>query len=139
MKIYFAGSIRGGRSYIKFYKNIIQYLNRYGTVLTEHIAQNDITNTGETLLNDNQIFNRDISWLRSSDLFISEVSSPSLGVGYEIGMAEQYNIPILCLYKEQSTFSLSAMVSGNQNILCKNYTNWVDIKMHIDSFINIYN
>ena len=138
MKIYFAGSIRGGRIYIKFYKDIIQYLNTYGTVLTEHIGQNDITNTGETLLNDNQIFNRDISWLRSSDLLISEVSSPSLGVGYEIGLAEQYNIPILCLYKEQSTFSLSAMVSGNQNILCKNYTNLVDIKIHIDSFINIY-
>ena len=62
MKIYFAGSIRGGRIYIKFYKDIIQYLNTYGTVLTEHIGQNDITNTGETLLNDNQIFNRDISY-----------------------------------------------------------------------------
>ena len=90
------------------------------------------------MINDNQIFNRDISWLRESDLFIAEVSSPSLGVGYEIGLAEQYNIPILCLYKEKSTFSLSAMVSGNQNILCKNYTNLVDIKIHIDSFINIY-
>ena len=138
MKIYFAGSIRGGRSCVKLYKYIIKHLKTHGRVLTEHLAQDDITNIGEISIKDSQIFNRDIFWLRSSDLFIAEVSSPSLGVGYEIGLAEQYKIPILCLYKEQSIFSLSAMVSGNQNILCKNYTNFVDIKMYIDSFINIH-
>lgn len=36
-KIYFAGSIRGGREDAALYQRIIQYINRTDVVLTEHI------------------------------------------------------------------------------------------------------
>lgn len=36
-KIYFAGSIRGGRVDAALYQRIIQYINRTDVVLTEHI------------------------------------------------------------------------------------------------------
>lgn len=36
-KIYFAGSIRGGREDAALYQRIIQYINKTEVVLTEHI------------------------------------------------------------------------------------------------------
>ena len=38
MRIYFAGSIRGGRADVQLYIKVIKQLQRYGTVLTEHVA-----------------------------------------------------------------------------------------------------
>ena len=61
MKIYFAASIRGGRDDLGIYQQIIQELNRYGTVLTEHIGTKNLTSAGEKDLTDAQIFSRDVS------------------------------------------------------------------------------
>ena len=38
LRIYFAGSIRGGRDDVQLYMKIIRLLQGYGTVLTEHVA-----------------------------------------------------------------------------------------------------
>ena len=38
LRIYFAGSIRGGRDDVQLYVKIIQLLQMYGAVLTEHMA-----------------------------------------------------------------------------------------------------
>ena len=42
MKIYFAGSIRGGRDEEENYLKIIKHLAKYGDVLTEHVGLKDI-------------------------------------------------------------------------------------------------
>ena len=39
--------------------------------------------------------------IEKSDLFIAEVSRPSLGLGIEIGRAEMNNKRILCIYDEK--------------------------------------
>lgn len=39
--------------------------------------------------------------IEQSDLFIAEVSRPSLGLGIEIGRAEMKNKRILCIYDEK--------------------------------------
>ena len=38
LRIYFAGSIRGGRGDAQLYMKIVKILQNYGTVLTEHVA-----------------------------------------------------------------------------------------------------
>ena len=38
LRIYFAGSIRGGRDDVQLYLKIIRLLQEHGTVLTEHVA-----------------------------------------------------------------------------------------------------
>ena len=48
MKIYFAGSIRGGRGDKVFYDKIISLLKAYGTVLTEHVGDQSLNPRGET-------------------------------------------------------------------------------------------
>ena len=44
--IYFAGSIRGGRTDAELYGRIINHLQRYGTVLTEHVGDPNLKEEG---------------------------------------------------------------------------------------------
>ena len=46
LRIYFAGSIRGGREDVQLYMKIIKILQRYGTVLTEHVADPKLEECG---------------------------------------------------------------------------------------------
>ncbi len=46
LKIYFAGSICGGRDDQPLYVRIIEHLKTYGTVLTEQIGRPDLTAAG---------------------------------------------------------------------------------------------
>ena len=45
----------------------------------------------------------------------AEVTQPSLGVGYEIALAESFGKRIICLFKRKSC-NLSAMIKGNRNL-----------------------
>ena len=40
-KIYFCGSISGGRDDAELYAKIIKYLQSYGQVLTEHVGDSE--------------------------------------------------------------------------------------------------
>ena len=83
-------------------------------MLTEHVGSSELTTIGETNRSDREIFMRDMEWLQSADLVIAEVTTPSLGVGYELGIAEKVKIPVLCLYRPIKGKRLSAMISGNE-------------------------
>lgn len=114
MKIYFAGSIRGGRQDADLYRNIITELQKYGEVLTEHVGSKTLTPQGEEEKTEDYIYRRDIEWLTSADIVIAEVTQPSLGVGYELAFAEKKNIRVVCLFRTTSENHLSAMVRGNK-------------------------
>ncbi|WP_319371328.1 nucleoside 2-deoxyribosyltransferase [uncultured Ilyobacter sp.] len=116
IKIYFAGSIRGGREDMEIYSNLIDFLGNYGTVLTEHVGHKNVEETVEVDKSDFAIYDQDIAWLRECDLLVAEVSHPSIGVGYEIGVAESLGKKILCLYNEEAPKRLSAMLAGNDKI-----------------------
>ena len=135
MKIYFAGAIRGGREDAQLYEKLIAYLNEKGQVLTEHIGSTDLNREGETSSKDEEIYNRDIKWLQSADIVVAEVTTPSLGVGYELGIAEKLNIPVLCLYRPDQRNRLSAMISGNAIFTCREYTVFIEVQKWIDDFI----
>ena len=135
MKIYFAGAIRGGREDAQLYEKLIAYLKEKGQVLTEHIGSTDLSWEGETSSKDEEIYNRDIKWLQSTDIVVAEVTTPSLGVGYELGIAEKLNIPVLCLYRPDEGNRLSAMVSGNAIFICREYTVFIEAQKWIDDFI----
>mgnify|MGYP003828413371 CR=1 FL=1 len=134
MKIYFAGSIRGGRGDKELYYEFINHLAKYGQVLTEHIGDKNLTECGESVLSDENIYNRDMSWIEESDAVIAEVSTPSIGVGYEIGIAEGLNKNTLCLFRNQQDKKLSAMISGNRKIKIATYENVEDAISKIDNF-----
>ena len=135
MRIYFAGSIRGGRDDAGFYLKIIEYLKNFGEVLTEHVGDNSLTASGESVMDDISIHERDMNWLIDSDIIVAEVSNPSLGVGYEIGRAIEYNKKILCLYRKKDKKRLSAMISGSSKLTCIEYIALSDLKILIDQYL----
>ncbi|KAM6922354.1 5-hydroxymethyl-dUMP N-hydrolase isoform 2-T2 [Lycodopsis pacificus] len=91
MKVYFCGSIRGGRDDVHIYRRIVQKLQSYGSVLTEHVGSTEI----------------------SERVVVAEVTNPSLGVGYELGRAVAMETKnILCLFRPSSGRRLSAMIRG---------------------------
>lgn len=128
MKIYFAGSIRGGRDDKDLYLSIIEELRKYGTVLTEHVSNKNLTDQGENEFTVEYIFERDVSWLKECDIVVAEVTTPSLGVGYEVGLAESMNKKIICFYRKLEGKSLSAMISGNKSIILYEYKTINDIE-----------
>lgn len=120
MKIYFAGAIRAGRTDAELYAKIIALLKEHGEVLTEHVANANLTTRGEEL-SEEQIFNRDASWLASSDVIVAEVTQPSLGVGFELFLGHTLGKPTLCLYREQEGKRLSAIITGNKSLTVRKY------------------
>ena len=137
MKIYFAGSIRGGRDDADLYNKIIKHLQQYGEVLTEHVGSKSISDYGETQNNDQQIYRRDLEWLNSADTVVAEVTNPSLGVGFELAKATVHNKKILCLYKIQNNKRLSAMIAGCPDVKVQKYSTLKDAKKTIDNFFKL--
>lgn len=122
LKIYFAGAIRGGRDDAELYATLIQRLKKYGRILTEHVGSDTLLQE-EHFLSEEEIFIRDMQWMAEADLVIAEVTTPSLGVGYELAVAEKLKIPTFCLFRERNGFTLSAMIKGNPFFDVINYTN----------------
>lgn len=132
MKIYFAASIRGGRQDVDVYVQLINYLANFGNVLTEHIGDKNLAETGEKDLSDIEIHDRDMMWLNSSDIIVAEVTTPSLGVGYEIARAFEAGKQVVCLYRNQEGKRLSAMLTGNKKLEIFNYNNLEEAKSILD-------
>ncbi|XP_038073755.1 uncharacterized protein LOC119741888 isoform X2 [Patiria miniata] len=112
-KIYFCGSIRGGRQDVGLYAKIIKTLSGYGTVLTEHVGDGELDKNEN--LDDKGIHDRDIDWLKESDAVVAEVTQPSMGVGYELGRANAMGKKILCLFRPESGKLMSGLVQGADN------------------------
>ena len=115
MKIYFAGSIRGGRQDKDIYAEIIKHLSALGVVLTEHVGYDGNITQINKQKSQQEIFTQDVNWLSEADVIVAEVTTPSLGVGYEIGVAEKLGKKIICLHR-QDIESVSAMIAGNPNV-----------------------
>ena len=111
-KIYFAGSIRGGRDFADLYRKMIEHMQMTAIVLTEHIGQANLNLKEKGRISDAEIYNQDTAWLRESDMIVAECSNPSLGVGYELAYAESRRIPCHIFYNKNKT-QLSAMLTGN--------------------------
>ena len=132
MRIYFAGSIRGGRDDWSLYKQIIGLLSNYGEVLTEHIGNSELSITGEDIP-DREIYDRDLAWLKSCDCLVAEVTRPSLGVGYEIGKATEWGKQVLCVYRESVTPKLSAMIAGSESVALHSYEDVEELRIFFEA------
>ena len=117
-KVYFCGSMRGGRQDAEVYEKILQCIRERAIVLTEHVGDMAL-DAGCT---DREIFQRDMELLQECDLVVAECTVPSLGVGYELSEADRLGKPVLVLFRKDSGRELSCMVSGNPNFSLVYYT-----------------
>ena len=131
-KIYFAGSIRGGRADAALYKRIITYIQQElgCKVLTEHVG--DLSLSENNI--DQAIYLQDTGWLKESDIVIAECTTPSLGVGYELAFAEKLNKPVHIFYNSERT-RLSAMLTGNSFFHIHPYISEEEIYPILDSIL----
>ncbi|MCK5671283.1 nucleoside 2-deoxyribosyltransferase, partial [Candidatus Bathyarchaeota archaeon] len=112
MRVYFAGSIRGEEPDRDWFQELIRHISKTDRVLTEHSF--DFSYEDEIKKDDHEIWETDINWLQGADAVIGEITAPSLGVGYEIGKAEEWGKPILLLYRETPDKKTSAMLNGSK-------------------------
>ena len=134
-KIYFAGSIRGGRDDAQLYTELISYIkSKNAIVLTEHIGDNNLLKQ-EKNLTDKEIYTRDIEWLKECDLVIAECTKPSLGVGYELAFAEKLNKSVNVIYRNKEC-KLSAMILGDEYFKIFKYETKEEAFKIIDNILN---
>ena len=138
-KVYFAGSIRGGREDAALYRRIIEYIQKTDIVLTEHVGDLSLSkHEGSTPKGfsdgekDVAIYLQDTGWLKESDIVVAECTTPSLGVGYELAYAEKLGKPVHIFYDSTRT-TLSAMLTGDKYFDIHPYKTEEEIYPVIDS------
>lgn len=142
-KIYFAGSITGGRDDAPIYAEIINHLKNHGIVLTEHFGNDTTLDWHEKSLSHEEIHDRDLAWLEEANIIIAEVTQISMGVGYELGRIAERNSRlskndkkhILCLHRPNSNKKLSSMIAGCKGIKLATYDTIEEAKKIIDNFL----
>ena len=113
MNIYFACSITGGREFEPVYQAITAALLADGHIIpTAHLADSGVFAL-EAMVSPGAVYERDIAWIKSCEVLIAEVSTPSHGVGFEVAYALSIGKPVLCLY--QAGRPISKMLSGNSH------------------------
>lgn len=135
MKIYFACSISGGRADEKIYQKMVKLIQSLGIeVPTAHIAETGIEEV-DALQPAQEIYQRDVDWIDQSDLLIAEVSTPSHGVGYEIGYALDQGKPVLCLHNQAAV--VSKMITGNPHpsLTVSAYQDWLDADAQLRGYL----
>jgi nucleoside 2-deoxyribosyltransferase len=135
MNIYFSASVRGGIIDISTYAELIEHLERYGTVLTRHLADHKGISLDPSHENSVRIYNRDLKWLEEADVVVAEVSSPSHGQGWELAKAQELGKPVLCLYRPSPGRHLSAIIDGNKYLVVKKYDAIGEAESQIDEFL----
>jgi 2'-deoxynucleoside 5'-phosphate N-hydrolase len=111
MNIYFACSIIGGRQDEAVYQFVARKLLEWGHQVPSAVFALNSAEADENRMSAAEVYQRDVAWIEDCDLLIAEVSTPSHGVGYEIGYALQQGKAALCLHRHDS--KISKMISGN--------------------------
>ena len=135
MNIYFACSITGGRSDQHVYQQIVDVLLVDGHHVPTAILATPQVMQLEGVVDPLVVYQRDVDWIEGCDLLVAEVSTPSHGVGYEIGYALGLGKPVLCIHRQG--VKVSKMILGNQdpNLCVFEYHNIDEAFVFVRSFI----
>ena len=134
-KVYFAGSIRGGRQDAALYGDMIAFLEKRGCqVLTEHVGLESLQAEGERTMTEEEIFRRDMAWLTECDLVVAECTTPSHGVGYELARARDMDKTVHIFY-DLNRGRLSAMLAGDSCFVLHPYSSRQELFEALDRIV----
>ena len=134
MKIYFSGSIYGGRQKLETYQTLIKALKRHGEILNEEVADSQVIEK-EKQTTDEHIFESLEKRLQEADIIFAELTIPSIGVGYELGYADSHNKKIIGIYDTTIIPKITTMVRGNKRIKTIPYTDINEIISQLDKIL----
>ena len=134
MKVYFSGSIGGGREKEGVYLVIVEILEELGCkVLSEHVARPELL--AEYSSDPPElIYARDMLWLEESQMVVTEVSTPSLGVGYEVCHALAIGKPVLCLFEEGPGISKMILGNSHPSLVVRSYSDLESLGTALSDF-----
>jgi nucleoside 2-deoxyribosyltransferase len=137
IKIYFAAPITNKIPNLNLYSKIVKYLSHYGNVLNKRLGDRKFWKERKNKkFSEREIHDFDLKLLLKSDVVVAEISSPSLGVGYEIGRAVERKKPVLALYNKKIKKQVSKMILGAHEITIRPYRTSTEIKSIIRKFFN---
>ena len=111
MNIYFACSITGGRQDELVYQKLVAALQEVGHHVPTALLASPEVMPLEGVVSAQDVYGRDVAWITGCDLLLAEISTPSHGVGYEIGYALGLGKRVLCLHRQGR--KISKMILGN--------------------------
>ncbi len=111
MNIYFACSITGGRQDELVYQKLVEALQGVGHHVPTALLASPEVMPLEGVVSPHDVYARDVAWIEGCDLLLAEISTPSHGVGYEIGYALSLGKRVLCLHRQGR--KISKMILGN--------------------------
>jgi nucleoside 2-deoxyribosyltransferase len=111
VNIYFACAIVGGRQDEAVYQHLVDALLADGHEVPTAINAGSGWQTLEGSPDTGEVYRRDTAWIEASQAMVAEVSTPSHGVGYEVGYALERGKQVLCLHRRIVT--VSKMLTGN--------------------------
>lgn len=124
MRVYFLGTITGGREYVDNYKLIADTIESFGNdVLSKQVTDKNITSDGEPL-SSSFIYERERKRIELAEVIIAEVSATSVSTGYFIHYALNLNKPVLVLNFKLLDQRRQIVLEGNpsENLYLEHYT-----------------
>ena len=136
MKAHFIGDLRGSRT---DYQQIVKIIRSKGfDIVTEHSLSRSIDDVRKEGPKDAEKYGKKmISWIKSADVIVVEITLPGLGAGYELATALELGRPVIALYKpegDNTPFILKALEGNDklQAISYKNSTLEIDLSTALD-------
>jgi nucleoside 2-deoxyribosyltransferase len=123
MNIYFACSITGGRQDEIVYQTLVAAMQESGHQVPTSILASPEVMPLEGLATPEEVYARDTAWIEECDLLVAEVSTPSHGVGYEIGYALALGKRVLCLYRKGGKVSKMILGNPHSHLTVRSYKN----------------
>jgi len=118
-----------GNDYIPVYKSLNELAGRY----FEKVI-GTYPDFWESKESPQDFYKRTYNVITRCNLFVAEVSSPSHGVGMELQMAKEHDIPVVLIVKEDIDISKSLMVLGIPNLYkIVEYRNIDDLKGKLEA------
>jgi nucleoside 2-deoxyribosyltransferase len=136
MKIYFGFTVAGDRSSLVAARRMVDLLEAMGhEVLTRHLVSDDAARMDRSLA-PQEVYERDMEWLRQCDIFIAEVSGSSFGLGYETGFVlGSSGKKAVLFYRRDAAPRISLLITGNTHPNCRlvPYSDGTEIAEHLRS------
>lgn len=85
--------------------------------LYSFLRESDLDEEHEIILphrDSNEPFDSRTYLKEECDLFVAEVSKPSTGLGIELGWADIFKVPVLCVHREDAEISGSVHVVADE-------------------------
>jgi len=120
MKIYFGFTVAGDRSSLPAARRIVDVLTRMGhEVLTSHLVSDDAWEADRRMV-PQEVYARDMNWLRLCELFIAEVSGSTFGLGFETGyLLGSTAKTVILFYRRELADKISLLIAGNTHPNCR--------------------